>query len=221
MERMKKKIQSQSGASFLFALLAFLVAAMVSVTIVAAAVTTVKRVHGDRESQQAQLTLISAAQLVRNEMEKTKYIFTTTITETTTINEDNTVDTSTTVREEESAEGPFEAEIEDAVKYVKNGDPLAPYKADPAFRIEVTESGFKMRPVDVSFDMKVGEEKYYLVFTLSIEGTGETLFLKMPGSGPNQYGNPITTTSEDGSTTTTVSKTAITWSNGVIDGAGS
>ena len=50
MERINKKIQSQSGASFLFALLAFLVAAMVSVTIVAAAVTTVKRVNSDREA---------------------------------------------------------------------------------------------------------------------------------------------------------------------------
>ena len=87
MERIKKKIHSQSGASFLLALLAFLVAAVVSVVIVTAAVTNVKRIYSDREAQQDHLTLLSAAQLVRDEMEKTRYIITTTTTTTTTTGE--------------------------------------------------------------------------------------------------------------------------------------
>ena len=45
MKRIKKKLHSQSGASFLFALLAFLVAAMVSVTIVAPATALVFVFH--------------------------------------------------------------------------------------------------------------------------------------------------------------------------------
>ena len=87
MERIKEKLHSQSGASFLLALLAFLVAAVVSVVIVTAAVTNVKRIYSDREAQQDHLTLLSAAQLVRDEMEKTRYIITTTTTTTTTTGE--------------------------------------------------------------------------------------------------------------------------------------
>ena len=228
MERIKKKLHSQSGASFLFALLAFLVAAVVSVTIISAAVTTVRRVNSDREAQQAQLTLDSAAQLVRDEMEETKYIITTTKTETTTTTiEENGTSTSTTdvtIRVDKSAEGTFATEMKTAVEYVQDHEHLTvPYTADDAFQIKVDgASGFKMAPVNVSFIMKTGEEKYHLVFTLSIDGTGETLYLKMNGSGPSQYGEPVTTTtsSDNSSTTVTVSREAITWSQGIINGVG-
>ena len=115
MERIKEKLHSQSGASFLLALLAFLVAAVVSVVIVTAAVTNVKRIYSDREAQQDHLTLLSAAQLVRDEMEETKYIITTTKTETTTTTiEENGTSTSTTdvtIRVDKSAEGTFATEM--------------------------------------------------------------------------------------------------------------
>ena len=208
MKRIKKKLHSQSGASFLFALLAFLVAAMVSVTIVAAAVTTVKRVNSDREAQQAQLTLISAAQLVRDEMEETRYIITTTTT--VTKGEDN--EDIVTTKVNERAEGTFKAEIEDAVKYVKDYEHPGPYKASNAFQIKVAGSEFEMKPVDVSFVMKSGiGEKYHLTFTLSIAETGETIFLKMTSPGIEDKD-----LSEDGSTKTE----EIRWSNGIIDGIG-
>lgn len=222
MGRIREKLNSQSGVSFLLALLAFLVAAMVSVTIVAAAVTTVKRVNSDRESQQAQLTLISAAQLVRDEMEETRYIITTTTTETTTIGEDNREETYKSVSEDRSAEGTFAAEMKKAVEYVDANEHLdALYSADHAFEIEV--DGFKMKPVDVSFVMKSGEGlKYNLVFTLSIKGTSETLFLKMNGGGPKPYGEDLITktSTETSSTTVTVSKEAVFWEKGIISGIG-
>ena len=210
MKRIKKKLHSQSGASFLFALLAFLVAAMVSVTIVAAAVTTVQRVNSDREAQQAQLTLISAAQLVRDEMEETRYIITTTTTVTKGKDNEDIV----TTKVNERAEGTFKAEIEDAVKYVKDYEHLEPYKADPAFQITVAGSGFEMKPVNVSFAMKTKDgEKYHLVFTLSIDrtmdSTEEKLFLKMTTPGIQEKSNDGSTKIEE-----------IEWSDGVIDGIG-
>ena len=223
MERIKKKIQSQSGASFLFALLAFLVAAMVSVTIVTAAVTTVKRVNSDREAQQAQLTLISAAQLVRDEMEETRYIITTTKTEITTKGEGGKGETHTSESVNKSAEGTFATEMKTAVEYVDFNEPLdKPYTADNAFQITAAGSGFEMKPVNVSFVMKKVGGIYYSVFTLSIDGTGETLFLKMNGAGPNKYGeDKITITStETTSTKETISKEAIIWSQGIISGRG-
>ena len=76
----KQKLKSENGASFLLALLAFLVAAMVCVTIITAATSSVKRVHSDRESQQMQLAITSAAQLVRDTMGETQYCITTVTT---------------------------------------------------------------------------------------------------------------------------------------------
>lgn len=174
MGRIREKLNSQSGVSFLLALLAFLVAAMVSVTIVAAAVTTVKRVNSDRESQQAQLTLISAAQLVRDEMEETKYIV-TTVSSTLPQPGDGIT---------EETEGTFGQEMQDAVVAVNRLSNLdEPYK--DTFEIGVPNvpavAEFEMAPVDVSFIMKAGDEQYRVIFTLLIEGSGDRLFLAMDG----------------------------------------
>lgn len=220
MVRIREKLKSQSGVSFLLALLAFLVAAMVSVTIVAAAVTTVKRVNSDRESQQAQLTLISAAQFVRDEMKKTKYVVTTVTSSPSQAGDGVTKD----------PDGIFGAEMQDAVEAVNRLSNLGdPYKLDDAFKIEV--SGFKMEPVNVSFVMKAGEgEHYRVVFTLSIEDSSEKLFLTMSGNKDEQTKtetDTITTVdpgSPGGEKTETITTTTYietyTWDKGIINGIG-
>ena len=211
MERIKKKIHSQSGASFLLALLAFLVAAVVSVVIVTAAVTNVKRIYSDREAQQDHLTLLSAAQLVRDEMEKTRYIITTTTTTTTTTGETGEEITETTTTVDKSAEGTFAAEIKDAVGYVDQSKPFS-----TAFIVKV-DGLDDMKLVKVSLVMKAEEEeKYYLVFTLSIDETGEadeTLFLKMTSPGI-EYSD----TAENGNQT--IKTEEIKWKNGIISAVG-
>ena len=211
MERIKKKIQSQSGASVLCALRAFLVAAMVSVTIVAAAVTTVKRVNSDREAQQAQLTLISAAQLVRDEMEKTEY-------KKVTVTYSDSSGGSVT----KSPKGTFGTEMQAAVEYVNGLSNLdEQYELEDAFQITATGSGFKMKPVNVSFVMKKVGEIYYSAFTLSIDETGETLFLKMSGKRvTNTYSEDIMDENQNPiGIKKTVTET-YTWSQGIIDGIG-
>lgn len=212
MERIKKKIHSQSGASFLLALLAFLVAAVVSVVIVTAAVTNVKRIYSDREAQQDHLTLLSAAQLVRDEMEKTRYIITTTTTTTTTTGENGEEITETTTTVDKSAEGTFAAEMKDAVDHVDEYS--TPFST--AFKVKV-DGLDDMKPVKVSFVMKAEEEeKYYLVFTLSIDETGEadeTLFLKMTSPGI-EYSD----TTENGNQT--IKTEEIKWKNGIISAVG-
>ena len=100
----KQKLKSENGASFLLALLAFLVAAMVCVTIITAATSSVKRVHSDRESQQMQLAITSAAQLVRDTMGETQYCITTVTT-----TEKGTTETKT----DKTAAGVFAQEIKD------------------------------------------------------------------------------------------------------------
>lgn len=215
MERIKKKLHSQSGVSFLLALLAFLVAAMVSVTIVSAAVTAVKRGSSDREAQQAQLTLISAAQLVRDEMEKTKYVV-TTVTSSPSQAGDGVTRTKT---------GTFGAEMQDAVEFVNwTGNTDEQYELRESFKIKATnENGFEMAPVDVSFVMKAGEEKYCLVFTFSMAETGEKLFLKMTGQKDTAHSPPKDIMDETGNHVIGTQSTVIetyTWINGIIDGIG-
>ena len=213
MERVREKLKSQRGVSFLLALLAFLVAAMVSVTIVAAAVTTVKRVNSDRESQQAQLTLISAAQFVRDEMEETKYVVTTVTSSPSQAGDGVTKD----------PDGIFGAEMQAAVEYVNGLSGLdQQYELKDAFQITATGSEFEMKTVNVSFVMKSGEgENYHLVFTLSIDGTGETLFLKMPGKGETKIDYEDIT---DGNGNVIATKKTVTetykWSQGIINGIG-
>ena len=203
MRKIKEKLHSENGASFLLALVAFLVAAMVSVTIVAAAVSSLKRVYSDRAVQQAHLTLTSAAQLVRDAMEATSVKKVEVVT--------NSGGGSTTTV---SAEGTFWLEMKEAVACVDKG---FPYKGSN-IRLEV--QGLEMEPVDITFIMKAedGEssEKYKVIFTLTLAGSDETLFLTMDGVA----GTPVVDTSSEGTVTTTTTTTTITWSQPIINGIG-
>ena len=69
MKRLAQKLQDRRGASMLMALLLFLVAAMVSAVILAAAVSARSRVASDRAQQQTYLTVSSAAELLRGSIE--------------------------------------------------------------------------------------------------------------------------------------------------------
>ena len=206
MRKIKEKLHSENGASFLLALVAFLVAAMVSVTIVAAAVSSLKRVYSDREVQQAHLTLTSAAQFVRDEMEATS------VKKVEVVKSSGGGSTTTTTV---SAEGIFGPEMKEAVEYV---DTNGLSYSGSGVRLEV--QGLAMEPVDITFTMKAedGEsrEKYKVTFTFTLAGSDETLFLTMGGVA----GTPEVDTSTVGTVTTTTTTTTITWSLPIINGIG-
>ena len=65
-EKIRKKLKSEQGTSIFFGLLLFLVASILSVVMLEGAVTTVKTVASDRESEQNQLSCTSAAQVLRD-----------------------------------------------------------------------------------------------------------------------------------------------------------
>lgn len=203
--KIKEKIHSQSGVSFLFGLLAFLVAAMVSVTIVTAASTTMKRVHNDRKEQQELLTLNSAAQFVRDEMLKTKYI-TTVETKKDSYGNDSSVTTTYT------SEGTFAPEMKAAVERVNTG---SSYVSVPS-AITLDVDGMEMQTVKASFTMSAeGTEKYRVIFTIYIEESGNTLFLTMSGSTSEK-----TDTSTSGGITTIKKASTISWGSPVISSLG-
>ena len=199
----KQKLKSENGASFLLALLAFLVAAMVCVTIITAATSSVKRVHSDRESQQMQLAITSAAQLVRDTMGETQYCITTVTT-----TENGTTKTETT----KTASGVFASEIKAAINYV---DAYHTDASADGMVLSVADTDLPI--IDVSFVMSAvdGAKRYELLFTLKARDTGEVLYLTMEPSSHTED-NTVTDRTEKKTTTTEI--TTITWDNPIISG---
>lgn len=78
MTALHAKLNSSRGMSMLMAILLLLVATMVSVVILSAATTGMKRAESDRAGQQAYLTVSSAAQLLRDEISDQSYTSTVT-----------------------------------------------------------------------------------------------------------------------------------------------
>ena len=80
-KKISRKLNSKKGVSILFGLLAFLIAAMVSVVIVSAALSAVKAANNAKTSAQDQLSLQSAVELLSKDIKGTEYKFkNTTIT---------------------------------------------------------------------------------------------------------------------------------------------
>ncbi len=68
-----RKLRSQQGASFLLAMVAFLVCAMVAASIIAAASANAQKTGGVRASEQSYLTVTSAARLLSDDLMQTGY----------------------------------------------------------------------------------------------------------------------------------------------------
>ena len=201
----KQKLKSENGASFLLALLAFLVAAMVCATIITAATSSVKRVHSDRESQQMQLAITSAAQLVRDTMGETQYCITTV---TTTENGNATTETTKT------AAGVFAQEIKDAIAYIDIHGGSA-----YADGMNLSVSGTDLPVIAVSFVMTSDiAEPYKLLFTLRAQETGEVLYLTMESSSTTESKTETIQSGSNQTKTVTTETTTITWDNPIISG---
>ena len=73
MRKLKNKLNNNSGVSILFALLLFLVASMVSIVIISASASSVKRTHYSSAMTQETLSLDSAVLMMNNEMDNVVY----------------------------------------------------------------------------------------------------------------------------------------------------
>ncbi len=93
MRRVQEKLKSRSGVSILFALLLFLVASMVSVIIISASVTAVRRIRDDRIQEQNYLAIASAARVLKESIESSKVVI---HERTTKVVLDDTIDFETT-----------------------------------------------------------------------------------------------------------------------------
>lgn len=68
------KLKNNSGVTILFALLAFMVASVACIVIVSNASSSVKRTHSVQESTQDNLTIDSAANVLKNNIDGAKYV---------------------------------------------------------------------------------------------------------------------------------------------------
>lgn len=196
--------QDTDGASIAFAMLAFVVASMVSITVITAATTAAKRVHSDRENTQVRLTLNSAAELLREMMKSVTYTETTTVT--TPVNSSSSVNVTTT------CEGVLQDEIYAAVSYVNQYN--VPFESNTGTDFVLKGDGLSLSNVNVSFVMQADDEDLYnIVFTLRMENREETILLSMIGE--KKSGTASTTTKADG-TVVEEASTYVVWSTGTV-----
>ena len=120
MQALTKKLQSESGASILLALLLLLVGVVVSAVIVASALSAMQSLDQDRTEQQVYLEVSSAAELIRDELENGECDYTSTVTEVYTRSwRYGSWGTPTTTTDEKYGDGAFVSVIKEGLEYVK------------------------------------------------------------------------------------------------------
>lgn len=75
MKTINKKLNSQSGVAILFAMLLFLVATVVSLVIIVAATSSIKRESSFKENIQRNIELDSTVLMLRNDLQDKKFTF--------------------------------------------------------------------------------------------------------------------------------------------------
>ena len=121
MQAALKKIQSNSGASLVMALLLILVGVMVSAVIIAAAVSSVQAQNQSRDEQKLYLEVSSAAELVRDELEGDECDCSSEVTNVYTKRNSskNWGDPSTTTKKKYGTGELFGSVIEEALEYAE------------------------------------------------------------------------------------------------------
>ena len=197
LDQLKRKLNNKRGVSILFAMFGFLIVTVVSVIILTAALTSMKAVSTDRKTEQKHLTLTSAAQFVRDEMLETSYTYVT-----------SAVGDETTTNEE--CAGTFAVDMKPGIEKV-SAEGASDYVSSGNITITVPELE---DTVNASFTMSASEQ-YSVIFTFTIDGSGEEVYLRMSGQVSE------TTDSETISGTTTYKTTrTISWGSPIITGLG-
>lgn len=179
MRKIKAKLNNSSGASLLFSMVLFLVVCMVSVTILTAAVTSLKRTHQNKQNLQTSLALESAAMLIRDELDGCKYTITTILK-----NEDGEF-----VPEAPSETAPnpsetiptneFAAIIVDAVKEVRNGSVSFESFSLSTNKVEIPDVTveYAMNKNNEEARQETQNQQYQMIFTLQADDNREKIFL--------------------------------------------
>ena len=153
-----KKLKSRSGVSALIAMMLFLVVSMVSITIISASLTAVRRIDDDKTHSQAYLAAGSAAKLLEQCLRDSAC----TVIETTETTSDPEAGTSVIDETTEvTSEGPLADALQAAV--------------EEAVSSEVTGAGTPVTITVVPDDPEVAKKipSAELTFTMNAEGEYE------------------------------------------------
>lgn len=160
-EKRKTKLQSNSGVTILFALLLFMVASVVSITILASAYSSVKRTHSTKEMTQANLTLDSAALLLKNEFGGASYEIGFTKNNDGSYNYNTSGSTSEELFKKEVAG------ISYAIATSSSSDDIKTKINGGAYNFTVQVSDDEVEDVSVNTAYVPKSEGYVILFTLS------------------------------------------------------
>lgn len=222
-KQIKNKLIEQSGVSLSFALIFFIVATMVSLTIISAATTAVARVQDDKAQQQAQLTLDSAAKLLREGMKNTSC----QVKEEITYNEDKTIQSKTVSVVEGSTNGALKDLVSDAMLNVVtygavdntigeftitlSDDNVAAAMQLDGNPVKVT---YKMIPPSIADDAEEVSKRYDMYMTLTLtDEKGNTYTTNLyADSDPKETGSSST----DETNRTKTSTYTVSWKDFTI-----
>jgi len=192
----------------IFALLAFMVCALVAVLIVSSALTSVKRAEDDKKLQQSRITLNSAAELVKGEMMASSISY----TEEIEIDGSKQTEKVTDVRN-----GSFGDYLSEAIASIKSTG--FDYTKDITISVKEADKDI-MTPVNCHLVFKKNDtlDGYRIICTFSTESGSDTVYLTMTTkttvSGPTSK-----TVKKNGNKQITVITTVTTyeWNEGIID----
>lgn len=159
MNKVKNKLRSNNGVSILFALFLFVVVSVVSVMIISAAYSSVKRTHSAKENTQTMLTLDSASLLMKNKIDSVYYVA--------------SIDTDGRVLDDGSISdpsNPFEIEIIKISKDILNNNLST--NDQTFFEVEAVN----LNTVTGTYSIQTMEEgnSYTVVFTLETDDDSKT-----------------------------------------------
>lgn len=182
----RKKLSEKSGVSILFALLLLLVVAMVSVVMISASVSAVKRTHAKKVVVQKSVSIDSAALLLKNQISDSQpesgFVL--------TYSEDGKYVISVNSALDNSA---LKSEITDISQKFANGVSLGQFDSVSGFKIITSRSGdlkddvvnvsCSIQPVlnnsaEVTFTLSDGDEVLYSRFSLTLSGGGTSASVK-------------------------------------------
>ena len=168
MNAILRKLRSDRGSSMVLALFLMLVAVMVSHTILAAAATAGQNVVQQRESQQAYLTVSSAAETFRDSVlsfNGNNSFRRVVETRYTNASKEEVAETTTTYT---SLQGPFSKELEDALKHQMNYGTA--YTRTYTIQVEGYEDVSMEMMLDKDPDVSEGRYVLTAVFSNAVPG---------------------------------------------------
>ena len=209
MQKIRRKLHSNSGASMIMALLLLLVGIVTSAVIISAAMNAALSIKEEKGQEQAYLTVSSAAELIRDELENGNSNYKKIQTDVTTTNWWGQSSTKSTT-EEKVGDGVLGTVIQAAVKYLDS------YPKE-TFHKNYTVSSGELEDVSAELFIKKSteeEEKYSL--TIWFSGGKDSSQCKMALTMDGLIETTTSSTENHGYSSTTktqITTTTVSWSN--------